>query len=62
MWYQRSVLGTQQEGSQMNEEQRAKLLEILIETWNRQQSADEAFEEIDYLIDDIVDNAKRSVE
>ena len=36
----------------MNEEQRAKLLEILIETWNRQQSADEAFDEIDYLIGD----------
>jgi hypothetical protein len=46
----------------MTEEQRAKLLEILIETWNRQQSADEAFDEIDYLIDEIVDNAKRSVE
>jgi len=46
----------------MTDEQRAKLLEILIETWNRQQSADEAFDEIEDLIDDIVDSAKRSVE
>jgi len=46
----------------MTDEQRAKLLEILIETWNRQQSADEAFDEIEDLIDDIRDTAKREAE
>jgi len=46
----------------MTEEQRAKLMRILIETWNRQQSADDAFEDMEDLIWEIRGDAMRSVE
>lgn len=46
----------------MSEEQRAALLEILIQTWDRSMSADDAFELIEDMVWDIRAIAKREVE
>lgn len=46
----------------MNEEQRTKLLEILNDILDSTQSVDEAFNQIEDLIWEIRDDARRSVE
>ena len=46
----------------MTEEQRAEVQKILEETWMRIHSADEAFDMIEDIINDVRDIAIRSVE
>lgn len=46
----------------MSEEQRAELLEILIQTWGRAMSADEALELVEDIVYDVRAKAMRTVD